>query len=43
MEEAAGGDHGADIFVGVDDEQRSVVLAVGIGCEVGAEGFEGDG
>ena len=42
MEEAARGDHGTDIFVGVNDELGSVVLVVGVAGQVGAEGFEGD-
>lgn len=42
MEEAAGGDDGTDILVGVDDEPIAIELVMLIAPQVRAEGIEGD-
>ena len=42
MEEAPSGDDRADIFVWVDDQQGSVMVAVLVVGEVWAQGIEGD-
>lgn len=43
MEKTACCDYRADIFVGMDDEQRAVMRVVLIICKVRAQGVERDG